>query len=120
MNSTPFRVKSHVVNDVAVIYPQGYLNNLSGEGLVSECGKYIKAGIKKVIVNFRETDLINSIGISLLLHIMEELQTAGGTLCFTEMDKVQLGVFDMLGLTKYFRFFQDESGALKFLGGGKE
>ncbi|SPQ01634.1 putative Anti-anti-sigma factor [Candidatus Sulfobium mesophilum] len=120
MNAAPFQVKSRIVNDVAVIYPKGYLNNLSGEGLVSECGRYIETGIKKIIVNFSETDLINSIGISLLLHVMEELQTTGGTLCFTDMDKVQLGIFDMLGLTKYFRFFQDEKGALQFLGGSAE
>ncbi len=115
MNSTPFRVGSRIVEDVAVVYPQGYLNNLAGEGLVAECGKYTRSGIKKIVVNFRETDLINSIGISLLLHIMEDLQGAGGTLCFTDMSKVQLGIFEMLGLTKYFRFFPDENGALQFL-----
>ena len=115
MNSSPFQVRSRLIEDVAVIYPQGYLNNLSGEGLVNECGRYTSSGVKKIVVNFKETDLINSIGISLLLHVMEDLQTAGGTLCFTEMSKVQLGVFEMLGLTKYFRFFQDETGALKFL-----
>ncbi len=120
MNSTPFNVGSRVVEDVAVVYPQGYLNNLAGEGLVAECGKYTRSGIKKIVVNFRETDLINSIGISILLHIMEELQTTGGTLCFTDMNKVQLGVFEMLGLTKYFSFFPDENGALRFLKAARE
>lgn len=118
MNPSPFQVKSRLVKDVAVVYPQGYLNNLAGEGLVNECGKYAKSGIKKIVVNFSETDLINSIGISLLLHVMEELQGAGGTLCFTDMSKTQLGIFEMLGLTKYFRFFQDENGALQFLAAG--
>jgi len=120
MNSNPFKVGSRVVEDVAVVYPQGYLNNLAGEGLVAECGKYTQSGIKKIVVNFRETDLINSIGISLLLHIMEDLQTAGGTLCFTDMSKIQLGIFEMLGLTKYFRFFPDENGALQFLNTARE
>ncbi len=116
MNSSPFQVKSRLIEDVAVVYPQGYLNNLAGEGLVRECGRFTRSGIKKIVVNFRETDLINSIGISLLLHVMEELQGAGGTLCFTDMSKTQLGIFEMLGLTKYFRFFQDEDSALQFLG----
>lgn len=115
MNPSPFQVKSRLVQDVAVIYPQGYLNNLAGEDLVKECGKYTRSGIKKIVVNFSETDLINSIGISLLLHVMEELQNAKGMLCFTDMSTVQLGIFEMLGLTKYFRFFKDENGALQFL-----
>ncbi|MDA8078376.1 MAG: STAS domain-containing protein [Nitrospiraceae bacterium] len=115
MKSSPFQVTSRLVRDVAIVYPQGYLNNLAGESLVSECSRYARAGIKKVIVNFRQTDLINSIGISLLLHVMEELQAVEGTLCFTDMSKVQADIFEMLGLSKYFLFFQDEDRALQFL-----
>lgn len=100
---------------MAVIYPRGYLNNLSGEGLVNECERHARSGVTKIIVNFRETDLINSIGISFLLCVMEDLQNAGGTLCFTEMKKVHLDTFEMLGLTKYFLFFPDEDAALQAL-----
>jgi anti-anti-sigma factor len=117
MNPLPFQVTSRLVKDVAVVYPRGYLNNLSGEGLVNECGRHARAGVKKVVVNFRETDLINSIGISFLLNVMEELRNAGGMLCFTEMKKVHLDTFEMLGLTKYFLFFPDEDAALKALTG---
>jgi len=120
MKSSAFQVRSRLLKDVAVVYPQGYLSNLSGESLVQECGRHARAGIKKMVVNFRETDLINSIGISLLLHVMEELQAVGGTLCFTEMSAAHLGTFEMLGLTKYFQFFPDESGALQFLNAREE
>ncbi len=115
MNPSPFQVTSRLVKDVAVVYPQGYLNNLAGEGLVSECSRYARTGIKKVVVNFGKTDLINSIGISLLLHVMEELQAVEGTLCFTDMSKVQVDIFEMLGLSKFFLFFPDEDRALQFL-----
>ena len=115
MTTTPFQVTSRLVKDVAIVYPRGYLNNLSGEYLVNECGRHAQAGLKKIVVNFHETDLINSIGISFLLNVMEDLQTAGGTLCFTEMKKVHLDTFEMLGLTKYFLFFPDEEAALTAL-----
>jgi len=118
MTSNPFQVRSRIVGDTAVVYPKGYLNNLSGEGLVKECGRHAGSGIRKIVVNFRETDLINSIGISFLLQTMEDLQSVGGTLCFTEMSKVQLGVLEMLGLSKFFRFFPGEEEALRFLGTG--
>jgi anti-anti-sigma factor len=115
MNNEPLQTTSRIVKGVAVVYPKGYLNNLSGEALVAECGKHARAGVKKIIVNFRDTDLINSIGISFLLTVMEELRDAGGTLCFTEMKKVHLDTFEMLGLTKYFLFFPDEDAALRAL-----
>jgi anti-anti-sigma factor len=117
MNPKPFETTSRLVQDVAVVYPRGYLNNLSGEGLVNECGRHARAGVKKILVNFRDTDLINSIGISFLLTVMEELRDAGGTLCFTEMKKVHLDTFEMLGLTKYFLVFPDEDAALRALAG---
>ena len=55
MKSVQFSVASKLVGDAAVIYPKGYLNNLSGESLVNECGIYIQRGITKIVVNFSET-----------------------------------------------------------------
>ena len=56
MKSVPFSVSSRLAGDAAVIYPKGYLNNISGESLVVECGNHIRQGITKIVVNFGETD----------------------------------------------------------------
>ena len=120
MSSSSFQVTSRLVNDVVIVYPRGYLNNLSGENIVSECARHAQAGVRKVIVNFRDTDLINSIGISFLLTVMEDLRDAGGTLCFSDMKKAHLDTFEMLGLTKYFLLFPDEEAALLALRGMAE
>lgn len=119
MKSVQFSVTSRLVGDVAVIYPKGYLNNLSGESLVKECGLYIVRGKTKIVVNFSETDLINSIGISLLLQIMEDLRKIKGTICCTNMSKFLRDTFEMLGLLQHMLAFQVESEALKYLKAGK-
>jgi len=119
MKSVPFSVASRLEGDAAVIYPKGYLNNLSGESLVIECGNYISQGITKIVVNFSETDLINSIGISLLLQIMEDLKNIKGTICCTNMSKFLRDTFEMLGLIQHMRVFPVESDALKYLSAGK-
>ena len=95
MKSVKFNVVSRLDGDAAVIYPKGYLNNLSGESLVTECSLYIGKGITKIVVNFSETDLINSIGISLLLQIIEDLRNIKGTICFTNMSKFLRDTFEM-------------------------
>jgi len=115
MKSVQFSVASRLAGDTAVIYPKGYLNNLSGESLVVECGNYIGKGIAKIVVNFGETDLINSIGISLLLQIIEDLKNIQGTICFTNMSKLLRDTFEMLGLIKHMIVFPLESDALKYL-----
>jgi len=115
MNPVQFKVASKLVGDTAVIYPRGYLNNLSGESLVMECGKYINNGVTKIVVNFSETDLINSIGISLVLQIIEDIRKIKGTICCTDMSKFLRDTFEMLGLLKYVQVFSKEGDALKHL-----
>ena len=106
MKSAQFSVASRLDGDAAVIYPKGYLNNLSGESLVKECGIYLGQGVTKIVVNFSETDLINSIGISLLLQIIEDLKNIKGTICCTNMSKFLRDTFEMLGLIEYIPLCQ--------------
>lgn len=118
MKVAKFSVVSRLEGNTAVIYPKGYLNNLSGESLVVECGHYIGSGITKIVVNFGETDLINSIGISMLLQIIENLKNIHGTICFTNMSKFLRETFEMLGLLKHMTVFPLESDALEYLKAG--
>ncbi len=113
-----FDVESKRVDDVAVIYPKGYLNNIVGEKLEKECTAFIDRGILKIVLDFHEMEFINSIGISLLLSIIERLRTSKGVLCFSSMKKAHRDVFEMLGLTKYVLVFENEAEALKRLQDG--
>ncbi len=118
MKSVQFSVVSRLEGDVAVVYPKGYLNNISGESFVIECGIYIGKGITKIVVNFGETDSINSIGISMLLQIIEDLRNIKGTICCTNMSKFLRDTFEMLGLIQHMIVFPVESDALKYLKAG--
>lgn len=120
MRAMNFKVVSRLVGSVAVISPQGYLNNIAGESLVQECNSCLGNGIKKIVLNFSETDLINSIGISLLLAVIERLKDSDGTLCFTNMSKMHNDTFEMLGLTKYIMVFGNEDEALAHLNTGMQ
>jgi anti-anti-sigma factor len=118
MKQGQFSVVSRLAGDTAVIYPKGYLNNLSGESLVKECGAFIGKGVTKIVVNFSETDLINSIGISMILQIIEDIRSIKGTICCTNMSKFLRDTFEMLGLMKHMQVFSSESDALKYLKAG--
>jgi anti-anti-sigma factor len=115
-----FTVTSKTVGNAAVVYPQGYLNTLAGESLVKECNAYIEKGIREIVLNFEKIEFINSIGISLLLSIIERLKNCNGVLCFTNIGPVYLETFDMLGLTKFMHVFQDEDEALRYLTTGRD
>jgi anti-anti-sigma factor len=121
MREMNFTVTSKTIRDTAVLYPRGYLNNIAGESLVRECNAYIEKGIKKMVVNLGGIEFINSIGISLLLSVIERLNNCGGTLCLTNISTSYNETFEMLGLTKYMLVFKSEEEALKHLNaaGGK-
>jgi anti-sigma B factor antagonist len=112
-----FKVVSRTAGDVAVIRPQGYLNNIAGECLVDECNRFVENGMRRVVLNFGETDFINSIGVSLLLGIIERLRECGGVLCFSNLSAAHRDTFEMLGITRYILVFEDEKQALEHLKG---
>lgn len=113
-----FIVDSTSFNGIAVIYPQGYLNNIVGEKLEKECNAFLDKGINKIVLDFTKTEFINSIGISILLSIIEKMEASKGTLCFTSMSNLHEDIFEMLGLTKYVNVFPNKEEAIKKLKNG--
>lgn len=118
MKPTNFSLSSRIVGDVAVIYPKGYLNNITGENLVEECSGLIGKGITKIVLNLRDVEFINSIGISMLLTILERLKESSGSLCFTDSKKMFRDTFEMLGLTVFVHVFASEDEAFQHLASG--
>lgn len=96
-----------------VIYTDNYLNDVEGEELENTCDIFLKKGGKKVIIDFASTELINSIGISILIGIMEKIKQAEGVLFFSGLKKINNDIFNALGLTQYVHIFPTEAEAVK-------
>ncbi len=102
-------------NDAVVIVPSGYVNDIGAASLENVCKEFFEKGCKKVVINFSETQFINSIGASIFTGIVQDAIESDGTLCFTNMRKFHHDVFVMLGITKHVRVFKEEEDALVFL-----
>ena len=102
---------------MAVLYPQGYLNNIVTEKLEKECVLYLKQGYRKIVLNFNSIEFINSIGISILLGIIEKVKSSDAALYFTNVSRLQSETFEMLGLRKYLRIYPSEDEAITELQG---
>jgi anti-anti-sigma factor len=84
-----------------VIHAGDYLNKLTGEQIEYECRRRLEAGCKELVVDFSKTELINSIGISILLGVIDTASKNGARVVFSEMNENTVELFDMLGLTKH-------------------
>jgi anti-anti-sigma factor len=77
------------------------LNKLSGEQIERECRRQLDAGCKTLVVNFGETEIVNSIGVSILLGVIDAAQDAGAEIVFSDVNEDTIQLFEMLGLTHH-------------------
>jgi anti-anti-sigma factor len=110
-----FSLSSKSTQDVAVMIPRGYINDLGAESLEQISDQLLDKGVKKLVVNFNEVQFINTIGISIFTSIVQKTMESNSTLCFTNLKKVHRDVLEMMGLIKYVKVFKNEEEALLFL-----
>jgi len=113
-------IKSRLVENAAVIYPGIYLNQLRGESIESQCQELLAGGIRNIVINFEETELINSIGISILLGVIESVNHSRGTLVLSNLNASNRELFEMLGLMSHVEMLDTEEVALAKLSGRVE
>jgi len=89
------------VSEKSVVFAGDYLNKLSGEQMEYECKRRFEAGCKELVVNFSKTEIVNSIGISILLGVIDTASNNGATVVFSDVKEETVELFNMLGLTKH-------------------
>jgi anti-anti-sigma factor len=109
-------VQARRVGDTAIIYASDYLNKLSGERIERECKNQLEAGRQAVVINFRDTELVNSIGVSILMGVIDAAEQSQARLIFCDVNTQSASLFEMLGLTKHVRIATDETEALSWIG----
>lgn len=105
-------VRSHCVGTTAVVYASDYLNKLTGEKIERECRRHIDCGCRGLVIDFSDTKLVNSIGISILLGIIDIAERNRAKIVFSEVNTQTIQLFEMLGLTRHVVLAKDEREAL--------
>ena len=110
-------IRSHCVGTTAVIYASDYLNKLTGERIERECRDRLDSGCRALIIDFSDTQLVNSIGISILLGIIAIAERSGARVVFSDVNNQTVELFEMLGLTRHVALAKNEQEALSTLTG---
>jgi anti-anti-sigma factor len=108
-------VPSRCVGTAAVIYASDYLNKLSGERIERECKRQLESGCQTLVIDFRGTELVNSIGVSILLGVIDIAEKNGAQVIFSAVNSNTLQLFEMLGLMRLVALARDEHEALSSL-----
>ena len=113
--ATSTSVRSRCVGTTAVVYASDYLNKLSGDRIERECKRQLDLGCRTLVIDFRETELVNSIGVSILLGVIDVAEKSGAHVIFSDVNSQTVQLFEMLGLTRHVALARDEQEALASL-----
>ena len=62
---------------VIIISTSGYFNNIAGEAVLEIFNEKIDSGSKNFLVDMADSKVVNSIGVSILIEIIEKLDKKG-------------------------------------------
>jgi len=97
----PFSLTSEVRDQCLIIATSGYVNNVGGEAIAQEFSRHFESGVKYLILNLGGSRVVNSIGMSFLIEIIEQLEEAGGKMVFTNLDPAVDKMLSIMGLFKF-------------------
>ena len=108
-----FNITKRIEGDIVIIETAGYLNNIGGEKISEVCYEEIYKGKTLFLLNLENSKVVNSIGVSILIEIIEKLQDIDGKLGYCNLAPIVEKTFNIMGLTKYSTIYKTESDAVE-------
>ncbi len=118
MNEEKIKLSKDVLSSgVGVISAAGYINNEGGQAIADAATELMGQGCETLLIDLDGTRIINSIGVSILLEIMEKLLEEKGRLAFCNLTPTISKTFEIMGLVQYADIFPDRQTATVELAG---
>lgn len=99
--------------DVAVFWTDGYINNQGGEEIARQAYAQLESGAQALVLNLEKTRIVNSIGISILIEVLEKVMDRKGVLAFCNLTPTIDKTFRIMGLAQYASIYPTEEQALR-------
>lgn len=111
--SSDFNIISETHNEALVMRTDGYINNIAGEKILDEFTKNFSGSMNKVVMDLGKSKVVNSIGISYLIDIIEKLNQSNSKLIFTNLDPTIEKTFNIMGIFQFAQKADSVEAALK-------
>ena len=101
MSEERIKISRDFLSDgVGLISAAGYINNEGGQAIADAATELMDRGHTTLLIDLEGTRIINSIGVSILLEIMEKLLEENGRLAFSSLTPTISKTFEIMGQTK--------------------
>ena len=95
-----------------VVYTDGYINDIEGEKVAEECYRLLEEGCRHFILNLEKSRIISSIGISVLMEVIERVGEVQGSVSFCHLTPTIAKTFRIMRLTDASEIYEDEEEAI--------
>lgn len=100
---------------IGIISARGYINNDGGQAIADAVSILISQEKLYILIDLEGTTIINSIGVSILLEIMEQLMEKKGRLVFSNLTPTIRKTFEIMGLDQFAAVHPNREEALHAL-----
>jgi len=109
-------VKSRREGQVGVLETDGYINDAEAERVAEAGHALIDEGLKLLVINIERSRIISSIGISVLIEVIERLREMDGRVAFCCATSTIAKTLKIMGLLKVADIYDAEAEAIQALG----
>lgn len=100
--------------NVAIIDLVGDVTTFAEEKINAAYNQVTADGAKRILLNFRQNDYINSAGIAILIGVVTEIERSSQKLAISGLSQHFQKIFRMVGLVpRYAELYQDEDEAVR-------
>lgn len=96
-----FSLSSDLRDGCLILTSSGYINNAGGEAISREFMKHFDQGVRSVVLNLAGSRVVNSIGMSFLIEMIDQLNESGGGMVFTNVDPAVEKMLSIMGIFQF-------------------
>ena len=108
-----FGLNARREGDTGVLEVEGYINNDGGEQVAEVCYQMIDEGVKQFVINLERCKIVNSMGVSCLIEIIEKVKEMEGSVGFCCVTPTTAKTFKIMGLLQASNIYESEGEALQ-------
>ena len=112
---TRFAVEVVREPEYAIFRTDGYINNLGAERIEQEYDALVAGGCRHFVINFEKSPIINSMGLAILLGIIEKNLTTQGVIAFCCLTEVNEETMEIMDISQYVTLLKTEEDARRMM-----
>ena len=108
-------VRSGREGSVGILQTDGYISDPQAEKVAEAGEALIQEGLRYLVLNLEKSRIANSMGISILIELIEKVRELGGKVAFCCVAPILAKTFQIMGLLKVADLYDTQTEAVQAL-----